>query len=205
MLRCHSSSLLVLCIALAACAESTPRREILAPGAGPAFALGAPEGERVFPLGGIEAQVDLPRASIADARAASGGRTVGLADVTYLSSRQTYSLTALSTAPMPAAKGRIRASIVNPNFDMEIDASVDCLLTVGNEAWASGPVERFVFRGVEYPARFHLLVRLQDNGEGSESPDLVSPPFGAGPQACLLARALPLLPNGGGNMQVERR
>lgn len=205
MWHVRSTSLLPVCIALAACAEPTPRREIMAPDAVPLFALGAPRDERVFPLDGSGAEVDLARATVADSRAASGGRATGLVDVTYLSSRQTYSLTALSTAPTSSAKGRIRVSIVNASFDMEIDASVDCMLAVGNEAWVSGPIARFVFKGVEYPVRFHLLVRVQDNGEGNVTPDLASPPFGARPQACLLARALPLLPNGGGNIQVEGR
>ena len=87
-------------------------------------------------------------------------------------------------------------SIAHQLYTMEIDATIDCLVASGTEAWLSGPVSLFVFNGVARPATIHLLFKVQDNGEGSGAPpDLVSPPFGAGPQSCVPAPTLPTFPN----------
>ena len=205
MLRFRSSSLLALCAALTACSDGVAGREIVAPETRPMFTMSANAGDEDFPLASIEGRSDLVRAPQAELRAATGGRTSGRAEMMYLSSRQTYNVTALSTGQFPAAKGQIHAAIVNPRTSIEIDASIDCMLTVGDEAWVSGPVERFVLNGVEFRTRMHLVLRLQDKGEGAETSDLVSPPFTGGAQACLQAPTLPLLPNAVGNIQVVAR
>ena len=207
MVFVRSSLLLALCAALAACSDGVVApRELAAPAAGPAFALEAPAGDGIFALATGEDRADIVRADIANQRAAAGGRGLGQADMMFLDSRQTYNFTSLATGQLPSAKGAIHAAITNATTTMEFDATVNCMLTVGNQAWVSGPVTRFVFNGRELPAHFDLLVRVQDNGEGSrDAPDMVSPPFGGGPQACMLARDLPMLPNTAGNIQVVGR
>ena len=206
MMYLRSSSLLALCAALVACSDGVAGREIVAPDTSPMLAMSGTTGDEDFPLASTEGLADASRAPQASLRAATGGRGTGRAEMTFLSSRQTYNFTALSTGQLPAAKGMIHASIVNPRTTIEIDAGVDCLLTVGNEAWVSGPVERFVLNGREFRTRMHLVIRLQDNGEGKgDAPDLVSPPFTGGPQACLLAPMLPLMQDAVGNVQVAAR
>jgi hypothetical protein len=205
MVRLRPLSIIAVCASLAACTDGTATREIMAPDARPTFALSETAGDD-FPLASLDDRADLMRAPQANLRAATGGRVTGSAEMMYLSSRQTYDVTALSTGQAPSAKGAIHASIVNPRTTIEIDAAVDCLVTVGNEAWVSGPVERFVLNGVEFRTRMHLLVRVQDNGEGRKSAsDLVSPPFTGGPQACLAAPTLPLLADATGDVQVAPR
>lgn len=213
------SSLFILCAVLAACADGTAPRGVAAPDDGLDYSLTAPVGNEVFPLLPGAAPLDpAPRPSVRPlgallvgtqvmaARAETFARGSGQVDINYLSARQTYSFTAMSSGLSPGATGRLTVSIVHATYSMEIDAAVNCVITVGNEAWVSGPVERFVFNGVARAATIHLYLRLQDNGEaGSASPDLVSPPFGAGPQACLLMSALPVLPNAAGNVQLISR
>ena len=142
----------------------------------------------------------MPRVSV---RASGSGRGSGDVDIVYLDSRQTYSFTTQTDGLPPGALGTIQVSIVNVAYSMAINANVDCFFAVGNEAWVSGPVTSFVFNGVARPATIHLLFKVQDNGEGSSAPpDLVSAPFGAGPQACASAPDLPLLPNGAGTVKL---
>ena len=206
MVYVRSSLLLALCAALAACSDGGSRRELVAPEARPSFDLSRPKGDRVFALADGGARLDIGRAAVPKLRMPLGARSLGEASIMYLDSRQTYFFAAFATGDTPAAKGVIHATITSATTNMEIDAAVDCLLTVGNQAWVSGPVRRFVFNGKELTATFDLLIRVQDSGEGRHAgPDLVSAPFGAGPQACMLARDLPMLPNEVGAIQVVAR
>lgn len=214
------SSLLLLCAVLTACADGTARRDIAAPDAGPGFPLTAPVGNQVFPLVPGAEPIDVPARTpgarpvgallvptqVVGARSEAFARGNGQVDITYLAARQTYSFTAMSSGAAPGAAGKVTVSIVHALYHMEIDAAVNCVVTVGNEAWVSGPVERFVFNDVVRPASMHVTFRMQDNGEaGSSTPDIVSPPFGAGPQACTLMAALPVQANAAGNIQLISR
>lgn len=204
--------LLALGATLAACADGTTNRDLTSPDDEFAVALTRPVGDAIFPLvpghtQPIRVEMQAPGtrpvgallaadARLAAAQVAGGGRGSGDADITYLGARQTYTFTGRSAAPWPSATGTIHVSIVHPLYTMEIDATIDCLVASGTEAWLSGPVSLFVFNGVARPATIHLLFKVQDNGEGSGAPpDLVSPPFGAGPQSCVPAPTLPTFPN----------
>ena len=211
------SLLLAAGAAMLACADGSARREIAAPDEDPVVALTRPDGDRIFPLlvGGARTEfISAPavrwsavkrRVAVApsSAKAGSSARGNGDADLTYLSSRQRYTFTAQTSGLVPAALGTIQVSIVHATYHMEIDAAVDCVVASGNDVWVSGPVQRFVFNDVERPATIHLVFKVQDNGEGASAPpDLVSAPFGAGPQACAALPALPMQPNNGGRIKM---
>lgn len=221
MVHLRRSPLLALCAALVACADGTSRPQIAGPDEDAIVALTRPDGNRVFPLvpgaGPSEfydaARLRMPSAGEkagiaqgASAKVPGSARGTGNVDIVYLAARQQYTFTVQSGAQPPAATGTIRVAIVHANYQMEIEATVDCVLASGNEAWISGPVTRFLFDGVARPATIHLLLEVRDNGEGRGSPpDLASPPFGAGAQACMLESSLPMFSNDPGRVRLSIR
>ena len=208
--------LIAVCAALVACADGTGHRDVAAPDDELVLALTQPAGDRVFPLVLGASRTDVLRAPslrgksfatpTASAKVAGTARGNGNVDITYLGSQQTYSFSAQTVGMPPGALGTVQVSIVNPAYTMSIDATIDCVFASGNEAWISGPVTQFVFNGVVRPATIHLLFMVQDNGEGASAPpDLVTAPFGAGPQACASAPVLPMQPNGAGTVKLMVR
>ena len=216
MVYLRRTSLVAVCAALAACADGTGHRDVAAPDDELLLAMTRPDGNRVFALVPGASRTDVVRAPAlrgkgfatptANAKTAGTARGSGNVDIVYLGSQQTYTFSAQTAGLPPGALGTIQVSIVNPAYTMSIDANVDCVFAAGNEAWVSGPVTQFVFNGVVRPATIHLLFKVQDNGEGASAPpDLVTAPFGAGPQACASAPALPMLPNGAGTVKLMVR
>lgn len=203
-LRSFSSSL-ALSAALAACADGASRG-LVAPDTRPVLDLAATVGDESFPLRSSAAHGRVVSAQQTSLGTSTRGRATGRGAMTYLSSLQQYSFTATSLGGSSPTKGTMTAILLGAAVRIEIEARVDCLFTVGNQSWVSGPIDRFVLNGVDYQATVNLVARVQDNGEGAgASPDLVSPPFTGGPQACLTAPALPLLPDAVGNVQLLAR
>jgi hypothetical protein len=152
----------------------------------------------------------LARATFAQA----GGRATGAAEVSFRERQlgrifeTRYAFAAVSTGANPDARGMVHAQMTFDGDEIDVHASVDCLVVVGNEAWISGPVERFLFNGVEQPQApdAQLVLHVEDSGEGSGSPpDQASPLtiFSTFPAVCETTPGLDPLPSSKGNIQVS--
>jgi hypothetical protein len=209
MLKRHTAIVFGFCIAATACSE------------GPAGGIASPQ---LLPSLSASTSTDLDLlahrtvddAGILEAagaqQAATGGRASGHADGPTFGgfARDEYSFIALSTAPTIsapfAAKGEFEGHFVDPEMEVRIHANVTCLAIVGNQAWISGPIERFIENGqpIEPPPFREFLVRVADVGEGASKPDLMGAIlFRAFPQSCQNRNpALVLSPSEMGNLQV---
>jgi hypothetical protein len=204
MARIHAALLFGFTLALAACDDSATRPIVTAPDAGPTFDAAA---TGFTPVGGGDAI--LLTDDVGTEQAATGGRASGHADIvsTQFGLAEKYSFVALSTDPFPNAKGQMQGTIVNAaGTVLELHIEVDCLAITGNQAWVSGPAKKFVINGVPQPTNFDAQFRVQDNGEGANSPpDLASVLFFSSPQGCQFRPALPMTPSEDGNIQVRER
>lgn len=198
-----------ICFALAACTDPATSPRVTAPHAQPSLNVSAAAGYTLTPLGSDESVALAPRLGIE--QAATGGRASGhfeLAQPFFSIQAEQYSFVALSTGAFPNAKGELEAKITRSTLFQDLHAEVDCLAISGNQAWVSGPIKRLLFNGVPQPtANRYVVWRVQDNGEGSNSPpDLGSVLFVGFPQACLVlfgGEDLPVLPTA--NIQVSQK
>jgi hypothetical protein len=201
MTKIHAALLFGFTLALAACDDSANRPSVTAPDAGPTFDAAA---TGLTPIGGGEAI--LLTDEVGTEQAATGGRASGHADVAQFGLVEKYSFIALSTGTFPDAKGQMQGTIVSGAAVLDIHVAVDCLAITGNQAWVSGPVTKFVINGVPQPTNFDAQFRVQDNGEGANSPpDLASVLFNSSPQGCQFRPALPMSPSENGNIQVQQK
>jgi hypothetical protein len=199
------TGILTICAALAACSDTAPQRGVTAPGVGPALNE-APADQTYTPVAGGESIVITEQ--IDPAQAATGGRATGHYSILVAGAvEENNSFTALSTETFPNAKGEMEwhATILIIGLDFRLHANVDCLAITGNQAWVSGPAERFIVGGVEQPVGFHVQFRVEDNGEGAKDPpDRASQLFFSAPQGCQFRPLLPLFPSNKGNVQVRQ-
>jgi hypothetical protein len=211
MLSTRFRGLLALCAALAGCSDSAPSRSIAPSDAVPSFEASAdPLALRAVDL--------LALGEVGTEQAATGGRASGHADIPTFAGtfRDHYSFIALSTAPTAtepfAAKGEFEGGydLVAGGLEVRIHGDVDCLAIMGNQAWVSGPITKYIVNGQSLPTTNRtFLVRVEDNGEGAtEPPDrasFIAEPLIPIPQRCRLRAALVMSVNENGNIQVEQR
>ena len=214
MLKRHTAIVFGFCIAAAACSDS-PTRGIASPELLPSLDASTPTD--ADPLAHRTLDDDGGLEAVGAEQAATGGRASGHADGPTLGgfARDEYSFIALSTAPTTtapfAAKGEFEGRFVEPGLEVRIHANVTCLAIVNNQAWISGPVERFIRNGEPVepvpPGFREFLVRVADAGEGGSEPDLMGLILGrALPQTCRNRNpALVLSPSEMGNLQVMEK
>ncbi len=195
MSKVSLTSLLVLCAAVAACADSTTSPT----NARPAFSEAAADIGISYTLDGPS---DLGFAS-EDAFAQLGAQMIGeqlaAAPQAASGSRATchfgfpsgwpntgiaaekYSFAALGTDPATlAAKGQFEVAYTTgaplPVGDVRIHGEVTCMIVFGNTSRVVGQITKVWRNGVPSPitANTHAFWVVVDNGEGVANPDLVS-------------------------------
>lgn len=199
------SGILALSVLLAACSDDATTNAVTAPEA--SFDTGSDVATLLESLLPTLPATAAP-AQLGPAQAATGGRASGHAHITPFANFNTrYSFVAVSTGSFPDAKGEFEGSILAGPTRLDIHADVDCLATVGDQAWVSGPIERFVLNGEPQPIPpFDLLFRVRDNGEGGNSPpDEASTLSVFGEQPCAARFNTIMRPNERGNIQVRPR
>lgn len=225
--------LTVLCAAVAACSDSPTTRTLTAPDARPSLS------EASADLGGsytVDGPGDAGSASedafaqlagaqmlgaqlAASPRAASGSRASGHVGLTFPANpgivSENYSFAALSTDPATplAAKGQYQVQYrTGAGTTIKIHGDVDCMITFGNTARASGPITRVSRDGVQIPINpnlTHVFWVVVDNGEGAGSgtPDQASlARFANGTIArnfCANGFGIVVFANQEGNVQVQ--
>jgi len=189
MSKLSLTSLVVLCAALAACADSDTARTVTAPDVRPALIEASadinvgftPDGpfELALPSGDASTQM------AASAQAASGSRATGHVGFptgwpgTTIAFER-YSFVALSTDPATpfAAKGQYDLSLVTTAGNtLDVHGDVTCMFTFGNTTRVGGQITRFLRDGVPAPippTGTHNIWVVVDNGESAATPDQVS-------------------------------
>lgn len=208
----HAAILFGFCVLLTACSD-TATNPSTAPSKGtPSFDIGAADADplalRSVDLGALE--------ELASEQAATGGRASGHADIPTFGGtfRDHYSFIALSTGPAtPAqapAKGEFEGGyeLIAGGLAVRIHGDVDCLAITGKQAWASGPITKYVVNGQALPTTGRtFLIRVEDNGEGAMEPtdraSFIAEPLIPIPQRCRLRAALVMSVNENGNIQVH--
>lgn len=200
----HAAILLGLCVAAAACAEKPVARTIAPPDAAAAMNLA----EEALALRSVDLSA---LEDVGATQAATGGRLSGHADIPTFGGafRDHYSLVGLSTDPAPGAKGEFEGGYETPDGSLVVrfHADIDCLVVIGNQAWASGPIREYIVNGVSLPpGNRQIFVNVTDRGEGAKSPPDLPSFIGEtfSPQICRLRLALAQTPNEKGNLQVEQ-
>ena len=230
MSKASRSSIILLCAAFSACADSEPNRMLTAPSVKPAFSEAADPRFSVaytvdesfddFSDATADATAQLAALQIAASpQAASGGRAsghvgfpsglpgIGLAD-------EKYSFVALSVDPATpfAAKGQYELNLVTTaGVPQRVQGDVICMGITGNTARIAGQITKIWRNGVQIPitARTHNVWVVIDNGEGFQAaPDQVSPMgFQTAPVAaihCATGTPTIVFANQEGNVQVQQ-
>ena len=202
MSKSNVASLMVLCAALAACADGTTTRTMTAPDAAPAFNEAAtdagfaytPDGPSDFAIDGEDASAQVAGAQAigaqpaAASQAASGPRSTGhvgfpagFLPPSFGLASEKYSYSALRTDPATpeVAKGQFEVSLATlTGIEQRIQGDVTCIVTFGNTARVVGQITKIWRNGVRSPitANTHALWVVVDNGEGAgaATPDQVS-------------------------------
>lgn len=222
-------SLIALCAALAACADSGT---VTAPAVSPVLSevaadLGASytlDGPSDLTLAGEDATAQLAGAQMlgaqlaASPRAASGSSASGHVALTFPANPgiviEKYSFVALSTDPATplAAKGQYEVMYATGSgTSIKMHGEVDCMITFGNTARASGPITMVWRNNVQIPitANTHAFWVVVDNGEGAGAgtPDQVSlvrfSNAGIAQNFCANGFLSFVFPNQEGNIQVQ--
>ena len=189
MSKASVTSSIVLCAALAACADSATDRTLTAPDATPAlsvvsadpFAGYTVEGPFDLDLTSEDASAQMATTAAA-AQSASGGRAtchVSLLPFATIADEQ-YSFVALNTDPSTpfAAKGEYELMLTTvTGRTNKIHGDVICMGISGNTARIAGQITRVWVNGVQVPitAATHNVWVVVDNGESQATPDFVSP------------------------------
>ena len=223
MLKFSRSSVIALCVGLAACADSTTEPTVTAPPQ-PAFSESSAElrgaatvdGPSDLVLGSANASAQAASAP----RAATGGRasghvylTLGTGFFTTIATEQ-YSFTAISTSNSPtpfAAKGQYTMTLVTPSgVVQEFEGVVICMNLSGNTARFVGQLTSVVVNGIPRtinPNLSHNIWNVTDNGEGQPTTDTASPmiffPAAIAPLHCANDFIPPQFTNEKGNVQVQ--
>jgi hypothetical protein len=209
MLKKHAAILFGVCVAAAACSDSSPAPSVAPSDAAPSFDLGA-----LADALSLRALDLTTLGEVGSEQAATGGRASGHADIPTFAGafRDHYSFIALSIAPSPTAnaKGEFEGGFVNTTRTLVVrfHGDVDCLTIMENQAWVSGPLEKIVVNGQSVPPNNdQFLIRVRDNGEGANDPpdeaSFIAEP-GPTPQTCRLRPELTLSQNERGNIQVKQ-
>ena len=220
MSKLSLSSLMILCVALAACADTGTTSPDTRPSRNevPADLRGAADvdGPMDVTFEGAVASTQMA----ASVNAATGGRasghvslTLGTGFFTRIATEQ-YSFVALSTSndPTPfAAKGQYEIRLTTATgVVQQIHGEVVCMATVGNAARIVGQLTSVVVGGVPRPINpnaSHNIWTVTDNGEGNGTPDQVSPmiffPAAIAPLHCVSDFIPPQFNNEEGNVQVR--
>jgi hypothetical protein len=182
MSKASLSRFIVLCAALAACADTNPT--VTSPGAravlneAPADGIGFINDE---PLDVVFA-AQAPTQMAASAQAASGGRATGHVGFNAglpigLASEQ-YSFSALATATAPlSAKGHFEVILTTAaGRQNKIHGDVICMTIVGNTARVAAQIDKVWVNNVQVPitGATHSFWTITDNGEG-QGVDTASP------------------------------
>ena len=198
MSKASVTSVIVLCAALAACADGTTTRTLTAPDAArdiseaPADLGGSytVDGAADVGVASDEAAVQLAGPQVlgaqlaAAAQSAGGSRSTGhvglftTGPATGIASER-YSYSALQTDPATlAAKGQYEIHYTTvTGVEVRIHGEVACMIAFfGNTARAMGPITKVWRNGVQIPitANTHAFWVVVDNGEGAANPDFVS-------------------------------
>jgi hypothetical protein len=187
-------SFMVLCAALTACSDSPTARTATAPDAAPSLSVASADAGSSYTVdGSSDADLAIDDASMqmagaqvlgaqlaASAQAASGDRATGHVGITFPANpgivTEKYSFAALRTdlATPLAAKGQYQMQYTTgAGTTIKIHGDVDCMITFGNTARASGPITRVSRDGVQIPVNpnlTHAFWVVVDNGEGSSTP-----------------------------------
>ncbi len=224
MSKVSRSSVIALCAALAACADSPTNPMLTAPGARPAFnesssdLRGAVTADGPFDLVLGSGTSSMQQAAAAP-QAASGGRasghvgfTLGTGFFSNIASEQ-YSFVALRTDPLTpfAAKGQYDMTLTTrTGVVQEFRGVVICMNVTGNTARIAGQLTSVVVNGIPRainPTQSHNIWSVTDNGEGQATPDTASPliffPAALAPLHCATDFIPPQFSNEKGNVQVE--
>jgi hypothetical protein len=213
---------MVLCAALAACADGDTNRSVTAPGMRPVLS------EAPADLGGgatVDGPFDLvlgteaASAQIAAApRAATGGRASGHVGLTFSVpflniASERYSFVALSTDPRTpfAAKGQYEMTLTTATGVVQkFHGDVICMSTVGNTTRIAGQLTKVWVNNVQRPINpraSHNIWTVTDDGEGQGTTDTASPMiFFPAPGAqfhCATGFTPPQFSNQDGNVQVR--
>ena len=232
MSKVRSTSLIVLCAALAACSDDVTSRTLTAPDvrgdvgeapAGDGFSY-TMDGPFDLAVGGEDMTAQLAGAQTmgaqlaASSQSASGPRTSGhvgfpagvLPPAIGIASEK-YSYTALGTNAGPlSAKGQYEIQYTaTTGTEVRIHGEVSCVIVFGgNTARASGPITKVWRNGVPSPitANTHAFWVVVDLGEGAGQ-DLVSlvrfSNAGIAQNFCTNGFGSTVFPNQEGNIQVE--
>ena len=232
MSKASVANLLVLCAALAACADTNG--PVTAPDARPALSEAAADvgasytidGPIDLGFGSDEASAQLAGAQVlgaqlaASTRSASGSRSSGHVGLTFPVNpgivSEKYSYVALSTddpATPLSAKGQWEATYTTgAGNTLRFHGDVSCMITFGNTARVAGPINRIWRDGVQIPLNpnlTHAFWVVVDNGEGvgSGTPDQVSlirfTNAAIAQGFCATGLGSVVFPNQEGNIQVE--
>ena len=195
MSKVNVTSLMVLCAALAACADTATNRTVTAPdlrstlseapadlgfavtGDGPFDVLFTAENESAQQAA---AQIAAAQQSATGSRASGHvGFNFGAPTVGLLSER--YSFVAQSTDPAPfAAKGEFEMMLTAATgVEQRFHGDVICMTIVGNTARLAGQLEKVWINNVQRPitGATHVIWTVVDNGEGQGTTDTASPMF----------------------------
>ena len=233
MSKASLASRMVLCAALTACSDSPTTHTLTAPDARPSLSEASADLGGSYTIDGAgyasfaseDAFAQLAGAQMlgaqlaASPRAASGSRASGHVGLTFPANpgivSEKYSFVALSTDPATplAAKGQYQVQYTTgAGNTIKIHGDVDCMITFGNTARASGPITRVSRDGVEIPINpngTHAFWVVVDNGEGAGSgtPDQASlARFSNGTIAqnfCANGFGIVVFANQEGNVQVQ--
>ena len=220
MSKVSFTSLMVLCAALSACADTNPTAT--ARDAGPSF------NEASADVGGGSSTIDGPadlflgsealstQMAAAAPQAASGGRASGHVGFNFsgptvgLSGEQ-YSFVALSTDPATlAAKGSFEMMLTSATGVLQrFHGDVICMNTIGNTTRIAGQITKIWINNIQRPitGATHTIWTVVDNGEG-QGADTASPMFFfIAPGAafhCATGFTPPQFPVAEGNVQVDQ-
>ena len=222
MSKASRTSVMVLCAALAACADSSTNRTVTAPDARSALSEAradlsvgfTPDGPYELALLSADASTQMA----ASAQAASGSRASGhvgfpppgLPGFGIASER--YSFVALSTDPVTlAAKGQYELQLTTvAGNTLKVQGEVICMNTFGNTTRVGGQITAFWRDGVQapiLPTGTHNIWVVVDNGEGAATPDQVSlmrfGPAAAAQIYCATGFLSTVFANQEGNVQVQ--
>ena len=190
MSKTSLSSLVALCVVLAACSDTNTNSLVAAPDVSPAF------NEASGDVGGsttVDGPLDMFFGSEASSaqmaaasQAATGGRASGHVGFNFstptigLQSEQ-YSFVALSTDPSTplAAKGQYELMLTSATGVLQkFHGDVVCMNTVGNTTRIAGQITKVWINNVPRPinpAVTHNIWTVIDNGEGQGTVDTASP------------------------------
>jgi hypothetical protein len=216
------TSLMVLCAALAACADGTTTRSITAPDVGPALSEASgdvgigltADGPFDLVLGTEASSAQLAASA---PQAATGGRASGHVGFNFsppfggnLVSEQ-YSFSALATDPLTpfAAKGQYEMMLALANGVVQkVHGDVICMSTVGNTTRVAGQINKLWVANVQRPltGATHNFWTVTDNGEPG-SADITSlmlfTNLANAQYHCTTGWTPPSFSNQAGNVQVQ--